>query len=306
METTGDTRATPSPPRTLTLSIRTGGGNWGSKKTCTTTSTTPTATITPTRLATVFRPRRDPVSLKADLKPEAHFLVKRIPKVFGLRLVNRFNDREIMLVIAGSCYHNGGPDAVGGSAFVFGADDEEVDEDSDGEEEEEEEDGDDDDDDHKTAEKRTRTRTRTKTGTRIWPVSFRPSRLATLPARTKLDTCNRAELSAAIEALRFRDWADEGWRRVIVLTDLEYLVRGATEWLPKWVAEGWRMPRSRSGRTRPNRELWETLQARIDKLFAAGCEVSFWQVGVDEYKRNANGILAQAKQAAHKVAMTRP
>lgn len=48
-------------------------------------------------------------------------------------------------------------------------------------------------------------------------------------------TNNRAKMRAVIAALEFRAWADEGWRSIVIATDLEYVVRGATEWLPRWV-----------------------------------------------------------------------
>ncbi|KAK4174570.1 putative ribonuclease H [Triangularia setosa] len=39
-------------------------------------------------------------------------------------------------------------------------------------------------------------------------------------------TSNRAKLRAVIAALQFRAWHEEGWRRVVILTDLEYIVKG--------------------------------------------------------------------------------
>jgi ribonuclease HI len=46
-----------------------------------------------------------------------------------------------------------------------------------------------------------------------------------------------------------------------VFTDSEYVVKGLTEWLPRWVVNGWRG----SGK-KPvvNRELWEALKAAVD------------------------------------------
>lgn len=43
---------------------------------------------------------------------------------------------------------------------------------------------------------------------------------------------NRAKLRAVIAALQFREWQEEGWRRIVLATDLEYVVFGATRWLP--------------------------------------------------------------------------
>ena len=49
-------------------------------------------------------------------------------------------------------------------------------------------------------------------------------------------TNNRMELQAAIAALE----ALGGSSRVELHTDSEYLKRGVTEWLTKWIAQGWR------------------------------------------------------------------
>ncbi|KAL1840500.1 hypothetical protein VTJ49DRAFT_413 [Mycothermus thermophilus] len=94
-------------------------------------------------------------------------------------------------------------------------------------------------------------------------------------------TSNRAKLRAVIAALQFRPWAGEGWKRVVILTDLKYVVLGATQWLPRWVKRRWRKP-YRKGQRPPrdrcyvNRDLWEELQYTIEQLRGQGCEVSFW------------------------------
>jgi len=67
-------------------------------------------------------------------------------------------------------------------------------------------------------------------------------------------TNNRMELQAAISAL-------ESLRepcRVDLYTDSRYLQRGITEWLPNWIARGWR----KSNR-KPvlNADLWRELHA---------------------------------------------
>lgn len=44
-------------------------------------------------------------------------------------------------------------------------------------------------------------------------------------------TCHRAELRAVLAAMEFRKWWGEGWERVVVAADSEYVVSGATKWL---------------------------------------------------------------------------
>ena len=64
-------------------------------------------------------------------------------------------------------------------------------------------------------------------------------------------TNNRMELTAAIEALRALPHPG----RVDLYTDSQYLMRGITEWMPKWLAKNWR------GTNGPvaNKDLWQEL-----------------------------------------------
>jgi ribonuclease HI len=69
-------------------------------------------------------------------------------------------------------------------------------------------------------------------------------------------TNNRMALAGAIAALRLL--AGKGARmRVLVVSDSEYLVRGMREWVPGWIARGWK----RKGGEIENLELWKTLVA---------------------------------------------
>jgi len=117
--------------------------------------------------------------------------------------------------------------------------------------------------------------TTTTTTTTTGSIAFRLEREGP-HGETLEHTSNRAKLRAVIAALQFRPWDAEGWRRVIVLTDLEYLVQGATVWLPRWIKRDWKKPRRAGKYEYQNRDLWEELQSRIDELRARDCEVSFW------------------------------
>ncbi len=66
-------------------------------------------------------------------------------------------------------------------------------------------------------------------------------------------TNNRMELTAAVEALQALPQA----MHVILYTDSQYLQRGITEWLPRWLARNWR---SSSGKV-ANVDLWQALNA---------------------------------------------
>ena len=67
-------------------------------------------------------------------------------------------------------------------------------------------------------------------------------------------TNNRMALAGAIAALQLL--AGKGRRlRVLVVSDSEYLVKGMREWVPGWIARGWR----RKGGEIENLELWRLL-----------------------------------------------
>lgn len=88
-------------------------------------------------------------------------------------------------------------------------------------------------------------------------------------------TNNRAELRAVVASLRFRVWWGEGWKRIVVITDSEYVGKGATTWLRGWARNGWR---TSAGRPTANRDLWEALSEAMGTYAEGGCEISFWVV----------------------------
>jgi ribonuclease HI len=69
-------------------------------------------------------------------------------------------------------------------------------------------------------------------------------------------TNNRMELTAAIRALE----ALPGPCRVRIYTDSQYLKKGITEWLPGWIARGWR----RKDGVLQNEDLWRRLAELIE------------------------------------------
>lgn len=104
-------------------------------------------------------------------------------------------------------------------------------------------------------------------------------------------TNNRAELRAVLAALRFRYWPGEGFNKLVIATDSEYVAKGATEWVLGWIRNGWRT--SAGGAVR-NRDLWEALLGEFDRLEEVGLAVEFWRI-----PRSLNGAADRAaKQAA--------
>ncbi len=71
-------------------------------------------------------------------------------------------------------------------------------------------------------------------------------------------TNNRMELRAALAALR----ALNRPCRIDFYTDSQYLRRGITEWLPRWVRNGWR---TASKKPVKNRDLWQALWEEIQR-----------------------------------------
>ncbi|KAK4207590.1 RNase H domain protein [Rhypophila decipiens] len=110
-------------------------------------------------------------------------------------------------------------------------------------------------------------------------------------------TSNRAELRAVIAALRFRYWPGERFNRLVIATDSEYVVEGATNWSRNWIRENWTRragPRSRQRTEVKNKDLWQALLGQIEKFKTGGMDVEFWRI-----PREWNTVAdAAAKQAA--------
>ncbi|CAG8979913.1 hypothetical protein HYALB_00011836 [Hymenoscyphus albidus] len=90
-----------------------------------------------------------------------------------------------------------------------------------------------------------------------------------------LHTNERAELRAVIAAFQFRRWDVEGWESVVVATDSEYVVSGATEKVWRWREKKWRTVRKKAVL---NRDLWEVLIKVIEQIGRNGLEVLFWKI----------------------------
>lgn len=65
-------------------------------------------------------------------------------------------------------------------------------------------------------------------------------------------TNNQMEIRAVIEALSYFKEP----RQIKIYTDSEYVVKGLTEWLPKWKKRGFK---TSDGKPVKNKELWEML-----------------------------------------------
>ncbi|KAL9099545.1 MAG: hypothetical protein Q9187_009482, partial [Circinaria calcarea] len=104
-------------------------------------------------------------------------------------------------------------------------------------------------------------------------------------------TSNRAELRAVIAALKFRAWHGEGFSRLVIATDSDYIVSGITKWVHSWARNGWR---TSQGTLVKNRDLWELLIETVKDRGTNGLQVLFWLI-----PRELNTVADQlAKEAA--------
>src|SRR2546426_386072 len=102
-------------------------------------------------------------------------------------------------------------------------------------------------------------------------------------------TNNRMALAGAIATL---EWLHRQWRnaRVTYVSDSEYLIKGMKQWVPGWMARGWR----RKGGAVENLALWQKLVQS-----AAGHTIEWsWVRGHSDHPKNeyANHLAIRAAE----------
>lgn len=80
-----------------------------------------------------------------------------------------------------------------------------------------------------------------------------------LTGEVLIGTSNRAELAAAVSAIRGVLKAKE---KVIIFSDSKYVIRGATCWLNDWRGKNWQ---TKKGKTIANIDLWKELDSLLEK-----------------------------------------
>ncbi|KAI1144921.1 hypothetical protein F4825DRAFT_445170 [Nemania diffusa] len=220
--------------------------------------------------ATIFKP------MNPKETPEEHFPLQTVyTRTSRPRFVNRYDSREILLVVDGSCINNGSitQPSTGGCSFAY-----------------------------KGAGRTGLTTSfpfaaegHAEGGTVGFPLE------QTGPGgEYHIASSNRAKLRAVIAGLEFREWQEEGWKRIVVATDLEYVVFGATRWLATWVKRRWR---TRKAQQVANRDLWEELHGIISRLAGLGTEVSFWLIPSRDFIKHASALVQDTKDVAREAAM---
>jgi len=100
-------------------------------------------------------------------------------------------------------------------------------------------------------------------------------------------TSNRAELRAVLASLTLRFWAGEGYSRIVLACDSEYVVKGISEWILKWRKNGWK---TTTGGSVANQDLWKKLEGKLREMEKRGMLVQFWKIPrewneADEYAK---------------------
>ncbi|KAI1416443.1 ribonuclease H-like protein [Hypoxylon sp. FL1857] len=223
--------------------------------------------------ATLFVPRHPGET------PEHHFPLQNLPaRSTESRFINRYDSREILILVDGSCINNRSRDPAAnrpaaGCSFMFKGGGHDISFPFTGQ-------------------------SHNEGGIVGFPLEKSGPSGETFNA-----TSNRAKLRAVIAALLFRAWEQEGWHRVVVATDLEYVVDGATRYLPQWERRHWR---TRSFTTVANRDLWEELHGIIRGLQRHGTMVSFWLLLPNSIAKTRSALVQETKDVAREAATLHP
>ena len=86
---------------------------------------------------------------------------------------------------------------------------------------------------------------------------------------------NRAELRAIVGALRYRNWASEGFTTLVLATTSDYIVRGATEWIRAWLQRGWSKG---NGELVSNMDMWQVFLGEVERWHEYGVKIQLWKI----------------------------
>lgn len=97
-----------------------------------------------------------------------------------------------------------------------------------------------------------------------------------------MQTNQRAEIRAAVRALEAAKLLlldVISVRRVVLVCDSHYVVQGMTEYVFRWLENGWK---TAGGRTVVNAPDFRELNELIEKLEEEGINIEFWKVGRED------------------------
>jgi ribonuclease HI len=92
-------------------------------------------------------------------------------------------------------------------------------------------------------------------------------------------TTHRAELRAAIAALRFCDWRAMGFDSIVIATNSPYVFDGATIWARGWIRNGWK---TGIGGNVKHKDLWQLLLGETERWGDRGLRVALWEIPVQQ------------------------
>jgi ribonuclease HI len=110
-------------------------------------------------------------------------------------------------------------------------------------------------------------------------------------------TQSRAKLRAVIAALQYRLWHVEGWKHLVIATDLEYIYRNAIQ-LEDLESNGWWTNVYYKASKVTDRDLWELLLKVTRRLAATGLTILFWKIPSD---LNSDAHMAARRGAQKKL-----
>ena len=80
-------------------------------------------------------------------------------------------------------------------------------------------------------------------------------------------TSNCAELHAVLASLTLQFWAGEGFSRIVLACDSEYVVKGISDWIVKWCKNGWK---TTTGSPVANQDQWKKLEEKLREMEKKG------------------------------------
>ncbi|PWN34965.1 uncharacterized protein FA14DRAFT_36202 [Meira miltonrushii] len=96
------------------------------------------------------------------------------------------------------------------------------------------------------------------------------------------NTERRAQIRAVVAALELANWEEEGFDKIVIGVEQEWIVRGITVDIWRWRHTNWKLneqgPLGNPGDSVPDRDLWEVLDEAVRKYEVIDCNVRFWHV----------------------------
>jgi len=106
-------------------------------------------------------------------------------------------------------------------------------------------------------------------------------RLEAPPTFTEM-TERRAQLRSVLAALELANWEEEGFDKIVIGVEQNWIVRGISNDIWRWKHTGWTLteqgPQGGPGESVPDRDLWELLDQAVQSYEKIDCNVRFWQV----------------------------